>query len=59
MENLESDVTDAAMSRTGADDRHRHIVAIVRRRGYVTNEELAKTFGVTVQTARRRHRADV
>jgi hypothetical protein len=31
MENLESDVTDAAMSRTGAEDRHRHIVAIVRK----------------------------
>ena len=53
MQHMEPDVTDATVSRTSADDRHRHIVSIVRERGYVTNEELAKTFGVTVQTVRR------
>jgi DeoR family glycerol-3-phosphate regulon repressor len=47
------DMTDAAMNRTSAEERHRHIVTVVRQRGYVTNEELAKTFGVTVQTVRR------
>jgi DeoR family transcriptional regulator, glycerol-3-phosphate regulon repressor len=53
MQDMEPHVTDATVSRTSADDRHRHIVSIVRERGYVTNEELAKTFGVTVQTVRR------
>jgi DeoR family transcriptional regulator, glycerol-3-phosphate regulon repressor len=45
--------SDSALSRASAEERHRHIVAVVRERGYVTNEELAKTFGVTVQTVRR------
>ena len=41
------------MSRTEAEDRHRTIVEIVQQRGYVSNEELARTFGVTAQTVRR------
>jgi DeoR family glycerol-3-phosphate regulon repressor len=52
MEYSEPDL-DTALSRASAEERHRHIVAVVRERGYVTNEELAKTFGVTVQTVRR------
>ncbi len=35
------------------DDRHAQIVALVRQRGFVTNEDLAQRFGVTVQTIRR------
>jgi len=34
-------------------DRHAQIVALVRQRGFVTNEDLAQRFGVTVQTIRR------
>ena len=41
------------MGRMQAEDRHRQIVAIVQQRGYVSNEELARTFGVTAQTVRR------
>jgi DeoR family glycerol-3-phosphate regulon repressor len=36
-----------------ADDRHAKILALVNQRGFVTNETLAKDFGVTVQTIRR------
>jgi len=41
------------MTHKKADDRYRQILAVVRQRGYVTNEELAKNFSVTVQTVRR------
>ena len=41
------------MARNAAENRYRHIVELVRQRGYVSNEELAKGFGVTVQTVRR------
>jgi DeoR family transcriptional regulator, glycerol-3-phosphate regulon repressor len=36
-----------------AGDRHAQIVALVRQRGFVTNEALAQRFRVTVQTIRR------
>jgi DeoR family glycerol-3-phosphate regulon repressor len=47
------DVTGGKMGRMQAEERHREIVAIVQQRGYVSNEELARTFGVTAQTVRR------
>ena len=53
MQHSKRDAMDEAMSRTRADERYRHIVAVVRPRGYVTYEKLAKTFGVTLQTVRR------
>lgn len=36
-----------------ADGRHAQIIALVRQRGFVTNEDLAQRFRVTVQTIRR------
>jgi predicted ArsR family transcriptional regulator len=53
MQHSKPDAMDDAMSRTRTNERYRRIVAILRQRGYVTNEKLAKTFGVTVQTVRR------
>jgi DeoR family transcriptional regulator, glycerol-3-phosphate regulon repressor len=41
------------MSRFQAEDRHRQIIEIVQQRGFVSSEELARTFGVTAQTVRR------
>jgi DeoR family transcriptional regulator, glycerol-3-phosphate regulon repressor len=41
------------MAHSKVDDRYRQILTVVQQRGYVTNEELAKNFGVTVQTVRR------
>lgn len=42
------------------DSRHQRIVDLVRERGFVANEELARLFEVTVQTVRRdvNHLAD-
>ena len=36
-----------------AEGRHAEIIALVRQRGFVTNEDLAQRFQVTVQTIRR------
>jgi DeoR family glycerol-3-phosphate regulon repressor len=41
------------MASNSADARHRLIIEWVRQRGYVSNDELARKFGVTVQTVRR------
>ena len=41
-----------SMSRIQAEDRHRKIIQMVQQRGYVSNEELARTFGVTAQPVR-------
>ena len=43
-----------------AEFRHQRIVDLVRGRGFVANEDLARVFGVTVQTVRRdvNHLAD-
>jgi DeoR family glycerol-3-phosphate regulon repressor len=46
-------VTGEAMSRIRAEERHRQIIGMVQQRGYVSNEEFARTFGVTAQTVRR------
>jgi predicted DNA-binding transcriptional regulator YafY len=46
-------VTGEAMSRIRAEERHRQIIGMVQQRRYVSNEEFARTFGVTAQTVRR------
>ena len=46
-------VADGSLESRNADDRHAQIVALVRQRGFVTNEDLSQRFGVTVQTIRR------
>jgi DeoR family transcriptional regulator, glycerol-3-phosphate regulon repressor len=46
-------VADGSVEAKGAESRHAQIVALVRQRGFVTNEALAQRFGVTVQTIRR------
>src|SRR5687767_695808 len=46
-------VADGPQESRNAEDRHAQIVALVRQRGFVTNEDLSQRFGVTVQTIRR------
>jgi len=46
-------VADGPQESRNADDRHAQIVALVRQRGFVTNEDLSQRFNVTVQTIRR------
>ncbi len=48
------------MSAVDAEFRHQRILDLVRDRGFIANEELARLFGVTVQTIRRdvNHLAD-
>jgi DeoR family glycerol-3-phosphate regulon repressor len=46
-------VADGSVEAKSAESRHAQIVALVRQRGFVTNEALAQRFGVTVQTIRR------
>jgi DeoR family transcriptional regulator, glycerol-3-phosphate regulon repressor len=46
-------VADDGPGSRSAEDRHAQILAMVRKRGFVTNEALAQHFGVTVQTIRR------
>lgn len=41
------------VERQSAEQRHNGIVQLVRQRGFITIEALAKHFGVTVQTIRR------
>lgn len=41
------------MAGSKAENRHQRILSLIRQRGYVSNEELAREFGVTVQTVRR------
>jgi DeoR family glycerol-3-phosphate regulon repressor len=44
---------DGSAESKGAEGRHAEIIALVRQRGFVTNEDLAQRFQVTVQTIRR------
>jgi DeoR family glycerol-3-phosphate regulon repressor len=46
-------ITDEAIDSRNADDRRAQIVALLRQRGFVTNEALAQRLSVTVQTIRR------
>jgi DeoR family glycerol-3-phosphate regulon repressor len=46
-------VADGPQDSKNAEDRRAQIVALVRQRGFVTNEALAQRLGVTVQTVRR------
>jgi DeoR family transcriptional regulator, glycerol-3-phosphate regulon repressor len=46
------DAEQSTESKT-AEGRHSEIIALVRQRGFVTNEDLAQRFQVTVQTIRR------
>jgi DeoR family glycerol-3-phosphate regulon repressor len=48
-----ADGTGGKSDATGAEARHAQIIALVRQRGFVTIEMLAKQFDVTVQTIRR------
>ena len=42
-----------ALAGSKAASRHQRILALIGQRGYVSNEELAREFDVTVQTVRR------
>ena len=42
-----------ALAGSKAASRHQRILALIGQRGYVSNEELAREFEVTVQTVRR------
>jgi DeoR family glycerol-3-phosphate regulon repressor len=44
---------DSSPESKNAEGRHAQIIALVRQRGFVTNEDLAQRFQVTVQTIRR------
>jgi len=46
-------MSESSETNTPAQRRHAAILALVRARGYVSNEELARHFDVTVQTIRR------
>lgn len=44
---------DGILDSTRAGSRHAQIIELLRQRGFVTNEDLAQRFHVTVQTIRR------